>query len=218
MPTWVETYLSDTHPFFYPTVFLSLFLAGSGFPISADLVLLTVGYLAYQGQAEYSILIPLCIAGILLSDTGMFCVGKYLGSRLVGVWPFRKAITPERMARAEAGFRKHGYRVVFLARFMPGIRTVFMFTSGVLGLRYWKFIVHDLSGALIVVPGTIFSVKWAAGNQEQILSLLRRGQWFVLGGVVLVVIYLVFFKKRSSRRKRSKESSGTRSDPASLRN
>jgi membrane protein DedA with SNARE-associated domain len=211
MPTWVENYLSDANPFFYPAVFLSLLLAGLGFPISADLVLLTVGYIAYRGDAAYPVLIAVSIAGILLSDTGMYWIGKSLGTRLVNVWPFRKALTPERIARAEDSFRKQGYRVVFLARFMPGIRTVFMFTSGLLGLNYGKFILYDLAGAMIVVPVTIYSVRWAAGNKDAILSALQRGQWVVLAVVALGFIgYLV-------RRGRPKESSETRSSPASLR-
>jgi membrane protein DedA with SNARE-associated domain len=210
MPSWVENHLSDTNPAFYPVVFLSLLLAGLGFPISADLVLLTIGYIAYRGGADYGLLVLLSIAGILLSDTGMFYIGKVFGTRLTNVWPFRKALTPARIARAEESFRKQGYRVVFLARFMPGIRTVFMFTSGLLGLRYAKFIGYDLAGALIVVPLTIFSVRWAAGNKDAIFSGLQRGQWLVLGVVALG--FVVYFYRRG----RSKASSKTRSAPASL--
>jgi membrane protein DedA with SNARE-associated domain len=210
MPNWIETYLSDANPFFYPAVFLSLLLAGLGFPISADLVLLTVGYIAYRGDAGYPVLIVVSIAGILLSDTGMYWIGKSLGTRLVNVWPFRKALTPERIARAEDSFRKQGYRVVFLARFMPGIRTVFMFTSGLLGLRYGKFILYDLAGALIVVPLTIYSVRWAAGNKEAILNALQRGQWLVL--TIAALGFIGYFVRRG----RTKGSSGTRSNPASL--
>jgi membrane protein DedA with SNARE-associated domain len=210
MPSWIENHLSDTNPSFYPVVFLSLLLAGLGFPISADLVLLTIGYIAYRGHADYGLLIGLSIAGILLSDTGMFFIGKIFGTRLTNVWPFRKALTPERIARAEMSFRKQGYRVVFLARFMPGIRTVFMFTSGVLGLRYTKFLAYDLAGALIVVPLTIYSVRWAAGNKDAILSALQRGQWLVLG--IAALGFIGYFLRRG----RARGSSGTRSAPASL--
>lgn len=177
---------------------LALFLAGICAPISADLVLLTVGYIAYQGHADHAGLVLISISAILLGDTAMFHIGRKFGRRVVQVWPFRKALTQDRMKRAEDGFNRHGYRIVFLARFMPGVRTVFMFTSGTLGLRYGKFILHDLAGALIVVPLMIYSVTWVAGNTELMRSKLQQCQWFVLGALGLMAL-IFYFRKRSQR-------------------
>ncbi len=198
MPVWLSNYLSGAHPAFYPSVGVALFLAGVCAPISADLVLLAVGYIAYQGQADPRLLVLISISAILLGDTVMFGIGRKFGRRVLQVWPFRKAFTPERMERAEGEFNRHGYRVVFLARFMPGVRTVFMFTSGTLGLRYLKFILHDLAGALIVVPLMIYSVTWVAGNTELIREKFQQSQWFVVGGVTCIAVFY-FLRKRSER-------------------
>jgi membrane protein DedA with SNARE-associated domain len=200
MPSWIAEYLSAANPMFYPIFGLALLLAGLCMPISADLVLLTAGYLAYSGQADYGVLIPVAILAILGGDTMMFGIGRKFGRRVLGVWPFRKVFTPERVARTEAGFRDQGYRVVFLARFMPGIRTVFMFTSGTLGLQYWKFIAYDFAGALIVIPATLFSVKWVAGNLEVVRGKIAHGQWIATGAIV-VGVALVFGWKRLYRAK-----------------
>lgn len=198
MPTWLEPYLNGNHPLFYPMVFLALLGAGLGLPISADLVLLTIGYIAYQGNAEYSILIPTAISGILLSDTCMYFIAKHYGLKIAGVWPFRKVLTPPRIEKARVSYNIHGYKIVFSARFMPGIRTVFMFTSGLLGLRYWKFIAYDFMGALIVVPCMILSIKWVAGNKDLILEQLHKFQYVALALGVAYVAYRIFRKKRES--------------------
>lgn len=197
MPAWIEIYLSAANPLFYPVFGLALTLAGLCMPISADFVLLTAGYLAYQNQAAYEILIPLAIFSILLGDTGMFWIGWKYGKRVIGLWPFRKAFTPERIARAQGSFRTQGYRVVFLARFMPGIRTVFMFTSGTLGLSYWKFIFANFLGAVIVVPAMLFSVKLVAGNLEFVRERLARGQWVVMA--ILLIGVVAYFARRKAR-------------------
>jgi membrane protein DedA with SNARE-associated domain len=197
MPTWIEVYFNAANPMFYPIFGLALLLAGLCMPISADFVLLTAGYLAYQGNASLAILIPLAMVSILLGDTIMFHIGRKFGKRVIGIWPFRKAFTPERIARTEVGFRDQGYRVVFLARFMPGIRTVFMFTSGTLGLQYWKFIAYNFAGALIVIPGMLYSVTAVAGNLDLIREKLARGQWIVLTVIALVVV-VYFVRKRLS--------------------
>jgi membrane protein DedA with SNARE-associated domain len=200
MTNWIDTYLTASNPMFYPTVGLSLFLAGVCMPISADLVLLTVGYLAYQGQASYGLLIPVCITSILLGDTVMFFVGLKFGKRVISVWPFRKVFTQERIDKSEISFRDQGYRVVFLARFMPGIRTVFMFTSGTLGLRYLKFIAYDLAGALIVVPGMIFAVKLVAGNLALLRNQIEKGQWLILSAIIFSVVF-VYGRRRYRQKK-----------------
>jgi len=191
MPSWIDAYFNAANPMFYPVYGLSLFFAGLCMPISADLVLLTAGYFAYRGQAEYSVLIVVGIFSILGGDTIMFWIGHRFGKKVIGLWPFRKAFTPERVEKTELSFRKQGYRVVFLARFMPGIRTVFMFTSGTLGLRYWRFIAFDFAGAAIVIPGILYLVKFFAGNVAEIRTKLERGQWMF--AVVFAVATAAFF-------------------------
>lgn len=200
MPTWIEGYLNASNPYFYPTVFLLLYSSGLGAPISADLVLLTVGYLAYQHQADYRILIPLAIIAIMATDATMFLIAQRYGRKVLSVWPFRKVITAERLKRSEANYARYGYRMIFLARFMPGIRTVLVFTGGLLRLNLLKFILHDFAAAIITIPCTIYSVKWVAGNIEGIHTQLAKAQWVVLSGLALLGIAVLLFKKSRNRR------------------
>lgn len=209
MPAWAEAYLTASHPAFYPVVFLLLLLAGLGFPISADLVLIACSYIVYTGNAEPWLVILAAGSGILLSDTLMFHIGKHLGFKLTTIWPLKKVLTPPRIERAKSSFQIQGYRIVFLARFMPGIRTVFMFTSGLLSLRYWKFIAYDFAGALIVVPCMIYSMSWVAGNKEALMAFLHKFQWIILAAAV---IYFVIWFTKHSKRKALKASSKTESD------
>jgi len=125
-----------------------------------------------------------------LSDSLMFLIGKDLGYRLTQIWPLKKMLTPPRIEKAKTSFQIHGYRIVFLARFMPGIRTVFMFTSGLLKLHYWKFILYDFAGTLIVVPCMLFSMTWVAGNRDAIMIFIHRFQWLILA---LVASYFTFW-------------------------
>lgn len=193
-----QQYLTESNPYFYEAVFALLLLAGLAMPISADLVLLTCGYIAFKGGARIEILIPCALAGILLSDTIMFQLGKKYGLSLARLWPLKKVMTPERIDRARAGFQEQGYRVVFAARFMPGIRTAFMFTSGLMRLSYPRFIAHDLAGAAIVVPLTLLSVAWVAGNLDALSPVLKQIQWLVLT-LVGIFSLAVWRRKRSKK-------------------
>lgn len=199
MPAWIQTYLSASNPGFYPTVFLALYAAGLGAPISADLVLLTVGYLAYHNQADYTVLISISITAIMATDATMFLIARHYGRKILSFWPFRNVISIERLNSAEKSYKQYGYRMIFIARFMPGIRTVFVFTGGLLRLDLPKFILYDFAGALIVIPTMIYSVKWVAGNMDIIQSHLVKAQWFILGAALLAVIFIVLRKKHPAK-------------------
>jgi len=226
MPDWLSPFLTGSHPVFYPAVFTSILLAGLCFPISTDLVLLTCGYLVYRGQADAPLLIVISVLAILIADSLMFWIGSKFGTRVLGKWPFNRAFTNERLVSAQASFQRYGYGVVFAARFMPGIRTIFMFTSGVLRLRWIAFIACDAAGALIVVPAMIYVVGIAAGNRERIGDALAQGQWILLGIVVLMASWLTFRNRpkliepsesSAENPQELKASSGTPRDPVDLR-
>jgi membrane protein DedA with SNARE-associated domain len=197
----LEALLLGGHPFFYGIVFFGLLLCGLGFPMSADLILLTCGYLAYLKRAELGVLIPVAMGGILLSDVLMFFVGSGFGYRLLQVWPLSKVLNRERIAAAERNFKRSGYRYVFTARFLPGLRTVVFFTAGVLKLRFGRFLLFDFLGASITVPGTLIAVVLLAGNVPLVLDFLKRFQTVALMGVAMVVSYTAF--RAYSRRSKS---------------
>lgn len=209
MPSFIEAFLA-THPHgLYPVVFFLLILAGLGFPISGDLVLLTCAYLAYLGKADLNILVPLCVFSIIAGDMIMFQIAKRYGMRLLKIWPFRKIFTEQGIENAKRTFQVRGYKVVFLARFMPGIRTIFMFTSGLMGLKFWKFALHDFAGGLIVITSTLHSVSWVAGNKDLILNWLQKIQWVVLTGVILFFTRLIVRKKKLKRLQKLNEVAAT---------
>ena len=199
MPEQLELFLLTNPHALYPIVFVLLIMAGTGFPVSADLVLLTCSYLAYTQKANLIILVPLCVFGIILSDVCMYFIAKRFGRQLLKKWPFKKIFTEHGIQKAESSFKRYGYKMVFAARFMPGVRTVFMFTSGLMRLKLWKFVLHDLAGGVIVIPCMLFSVTWVSGNKALILAYLQKTQWFALM-VVLLLLSFVTIKKRKSKR------------------
>ncbi len=199
MPSWAQELLSGSNTYLYPVIFILLVLCGLGFPMSADLVLITCGILIYQGHADLAILIPLCMSSILLSDYLMFNIGKYGGRKVIHVWPFRKIFTETRLSKAQCDFDAYGYGLVFLARFMPGFRTVVFFTSGLMNLKTLRFLAYDFVGACITIPGILYSVSWAAGETDKILPLLARYQWIFFGAAAVFIVYQL----RAIRRRRA---------------
>ena len=93
-----------------------------GFFLPGDSLLLIAGFLAGQGLFSLPLLIALLwIAAILGNITGYY-FGKHVGPRLFSREDsliFKKA----HALRAQAFYEKYGAKTLFLARFMPIVRT-----------------------------------------------------------------------------------------------
>ena len=69
-------------------------------------------------------MVLLCFAGVISGDTIIFILGSTVGRKLTKRWPFRSFLTPERLAQVQKRLRKEGNKVIFAARFMPGLRAL----------------------------------------------------------------------------------------------
>jgi membrane protein DedA with SNARE-associated domain len=149
----------------YAVGFAVIVICGLGLPLPEDITLLTMGYLTYlpmpdgSPRAHASALLG-TIAGFLGcmgGDGVMFALGRRFGMRLVARKPFCWWLKPQRLERAREIMDTHGPKILFAARFMPGIRTVGYFTAGSLGTPYVRFLTYDGLAATISVPFFVYS-------------------------------------------------------------
>lgn len=173
----------------YVVVTLALLACGLGLPIPEDVILISGGYLAYDsGHSPW----PMAVAtllGVMLGDSASFLVGQRLGLEITRHRWFRRILTPDRMARVDALFASYGNRILFAARFMPGLRAVTFFTAGTAGVPYWKFFAYDGLAALISVPVWVL-LGFHFG--DPVLQWAKRFSWGVLALMLIGGGYLVY--------------------------
>lgn len=148
-------------------VFGLLVLAGFSVPVSEDLVIITSGVLA--GTVLRDQLLPLFIAvflGSYLSDCEAYWVGRLIGPRLSGVWPFRKATAPGALrVAAEAFFRKYGFLALFIGRLIPfGVRNSVFMVAGAGKMGFGRFLLGDGLSCLLF-SSVVFFLAFRAGEQ-----------------------------------------------------
>jgi membrane protein DedA with SNARE-associated domain len=185
------------HPGLY--AFLLLLACGLGLPPwSEELVLLASGYMVAEGHLSFTAATAWCSAGIVLGDATLFLTGRLAGER-VARWPIlRKAMRPARRRRFNAQFLKYGTRVVFLARFLPGVRMLTYLVAGNLGMPWWKFLVLDGLGMLLTVPTSIWLGWKFSSNLDLVLEWSHRLQIPLAILAVLACVW-VFRRWRRSR-------------------
>lgn len=187
----------------YGLVFLVLLAAGFGLPLPEDIPLVMGGVLVHRGQATLWTMILVGYLGIIIGDSIMFQLGRRFGSK-VGTAPgfFSRIVTPQKRARVEGLFKKHGEKIVMLARFLPGVRTVTYFTAGSVGMSYGRFVLYDSAAALGSAPIFVLLGYYFGSDIEALMARIASGERKVIVVLVVLVLGALLFGRWRTRRER----------------
>lgn len=193
--------------FGYAAVFGVLLACGFGVPIPEDITLVAGGIISGLGYTNVHIMFLVSLAGVLLGDGTMFMLGRVFGGRILKVRFVARLLTAERYAIVQAQFEKYGNWVLFVARFMPGLRSPIFMTAGITRrVSFWRFLVMDGFAALISVPIWVYLGYYGANNRDWLMDQVKRGQHgvFVLLGVLLVGIVVLYVLRRRANTRRAR--------------
>ena len=186
----------------YFIMFLILLACGFGLPLPEDVVLITGGMLSSHGVTNHWVTLVICMAGVLIGDSVIFTAGRTMGDRIKKTRLFSYLAKKERDQKIQFWFSKYGDKVVFFARFMPGLRVALFLSSGIYRVPAWKFFLLDGVAALISVPLWIWLGFLFGSNLELLekkMSQLQFGIWGVIGIILLSAIVFVLVKKRVAK-------------------
>ncbi len=143
----------------YPGLFAAVFLESGvffGFFLPGASMLFTAGLLASQGFFNPWILIPLVTIAAILGDNVGYWFGNKVGVKLF-LRPDSKFFRHEHITRAKQFYDQHGVLAVFLARFVPVVRTFAPIVAGVVKMDYRTFLMYNVAGALVWGAGVTFA-------------------------------------------------------------
>ncbi|HEV2681196.1 MAG TPA: DedA family protein [Rhodanobacter sp.] len=183
----------------YLAVFIALMICGAGLPLPEDITLVAGGVIAGLGYANVHAMFALTMFGVLLGDAAIFLLGHHYGARILQ-WRFvARVLTPERYAMVQEKFERYGNRMLFFARFLPGMRTTVYLTAGTTHrVSFLRFLLIDTLAALISVPFWVYLGYFGADNHEWLVMWIRRGQsslWALVGIFVLIGL-VVWWRRR----------------------
>lgn len=175
----------------YWAVFIVLIVCGLGVPIPEDITLISAGFIAFLGSSNIHFMFFVSMLGVLLGDGLMFGAGYYLGDDILKIKFIAKIITPKRYYKVQEKFDKYGNWVLFIARFLPGLRAAIYISAGFSRrVSYFKFFLLDGLAALISVPIWVYIGYFGAKNIDFFTSQAKK---FQLSLVVIILILLISF-------------------------
>ncbi len=210
LETLIGTFSGSFFAVFGP--FLLLLLCGLGLPVPEDIILVAAGVLSAQYHLSWVAVSALMYLGILLGDSIIFFVGKYFNDRVYDNKFISRLVSPERKEKVRAAFEKYGQGVLFVGRFLPGLRAPIFFTAGSLKYSYAKFVFWDGLAALVSAPFFVYFGHWAWTNFSDQIPVLEKkiGEfqtYFMLGAATLGAIVFITLWLRS--KKNSKKQAST---------
>lgn len=183
----------------YWTLVGVLLLCGLGVPIPEDISLISAGYLAHLGVVNVHKVLAACFAAVLAGDAAAFALGYYGGRRMLGWRLFKRYFTPRKQRRARAYFRKFGNRVIFVGRFLPGLRFSIFFSAGMLHVRPSAFLIYDSLAALLSVPALVYFAYIFGDKIDHVVAWSRRSEYGLLILVAGVVAFALIKAWRARR-------------------
>lgn len=174
----------------YVLVFVVLLACGLGLPIPEDITLFVAGMLAYYGKVNVVAMVIVSMAGVLIGDSSIFLLGAKYGSEITKKPFFSKILTPERLDNVKEKLHQHGNKVIFISRFMPGLRAPTFFCAGSLHLPYKVFLLYDGLAALISVPLIVWVVYHFGHLADQVYNAIRDVEHLIVFAVVAVIAFI----------------------------
>lgn len=187
----------------YLAVFAALLLCGAGAPLPEDITLIAGGVIAGLGYANVHGMAAVALVGVLVGDAAMFLLGHRHGARLMQWPPVARLLTPARYAVVQEKFDRYGNRLLFLARFLPGMRTAVYVTAGATHrVSFLRFLLLDGLAALISVPVWVYLGYAGANNRDWLALWVGRGQHgvWILAGLLALLALALWWRRRRARR------------------
>jgi len=149
---YLQLIISDYGLWVYLILFLIIFCE-TGFVVTpflpGDSLLFAAGAFAAIGQLNIVWLILLLFLAAVLGDTVNYWIGHYIGDRVFE--SSSRFIKKEYLDRTQKFYEKHGGKTIFLARFIPIIRTFAPFVAGIGTMHYGRFLMFNVTGGFIWV-------------------------------------------------------------------
>jgi len=188
----------------YSGIFGLMLLESSSLPVPSEVILPFAGYLVSIGYHNLNFWVTVLVATVAAIIGSL--VDYYIGlkgiqaltkHRILG----RALFSVDQLTFAGKWFNKYGSLMIFLARLIPGIRTLISFPAGAAKMPLAKFLAFTTAGCilwniLLIYVGYYLGTNWTevAGISHYILIAV------IAALAVLIAVYLLVRRRKRKAR------------------
>jgi membrane-associated protein len=112
-------------------------------------VIFAASAISATGKLDPFLIFALCSVAVFIGDISNYMIGRKLGKSAYKL--SNRFISPVAIETTERFFHKHGRTTMYLARYIPLIRTFATFVAGIVKMKFSVFVVSCLFSAMIYI-------------------------------------------------------------------
>lgn len=175
----------------YIVLFLALMLELLALPLPGELLMGYAGVLAFQGHLSWVGSILVAGMGSMVGMTIAYGVGYKLGTPFFDKYGETLHMGPERIERMSKWFGVYGNKLLIIAYFLPVIRHITGYFSGITRLPFRTYALYAYSGSFLWVTTFITLGKLLGPQWEQFHHSIKK--YFVIGMIVAVSLFVAIY-------------------------
>jgi membrane-associated protein len=195
----IQQYGTLTHLILFAVIFCETGLVVTPF-LPGDSLIFAAGTFAAIGSLNVWILFVLLVIAAVAGDAVNYWIGHTIGPR--AYTGEIKLIKKEYIDRTHAFFEKYGGKAIFLARFVPIVRTFAPFVAGVGQMSYGYFFRYNVIGGITWVA-IFLGLGYFFGN----IPFVQKNFELVIIAIILISVVpmgVEWFKaRRESQQKKA---------------
>jgi membrane protein DedA with SNARE-associated domain len=168
-------------------------------PIPADMIVLLGGFLIGQGAARLWLAFAVVWLCNTLGALFVYLMGRTHGPGFFSGTLGQRLLQPAQLASLGEFYRRFGFGVIFVSRFLPVFRSLVPVFAGVSRVGVWRTAI-PIALASAIWYGTLLYLGAIAGhNWQAIAGRLEEGGRWLWVAVAIIVVLLVAWLRRSRR-------------------
>ncbi len=186
----------------YSGIFGLMILESSSLPVPSEVVLPFSGYLVSIGQFNFWVTVMVATAAAIIGSL----IDYYIGLKGIEALTKRRILgrvlfSLDQLKFAGKWFDKYGSLTIFLARLVPGIRTLISFPAGAAKMPLAKFLVFTILGCLLWNSVLIYVGYYLGSNWTEVAGISHYIIVAVIAGFATVIALYIIMRRRKGKSK-----------------
>lgn len=179
----------------YALVFILLAIELMGVPFLPGEILVTYcGFLVFKGELNFALLVITATLGVCTGLTTSYFVGKKLGAPFFEKHGEKIHLGKDRMNKVSALIDRYGTVLIFFICFIPGLKHVIGYFSGISSMKYKRYAIGGYLGAIVwsltfVTLGDILGNNWSSLHKYV-------EKYLIVGAIIMIVAISIFYLLR----------------------
>lgn len=176
----------------YILIYILLTIELMGIPfLPGEILIIYSGFLVYKGELNFILVLISAVLGVCSGMTASYFIGKKLGAPFFKKHGSKIHLGPEKMDKISKILDKFGMVLIFFICFIPGLKHIIGYFSGMSEFKYKKYAISAYTGA-IVWAGIFLTIGDVLGeNWKMFHKYLHK--YLISGAILAILVIGIFF-------------------------